>query len=441
MDTLLTCVPHYIRCVKPNDFKKAGEVNEERIRHQVRYLGLVENVRVRRAGFCFRLPYERFEWRYKMTCKETWPLNKKPAKDNTKTLLHFHNVTNDNEFRFGQTKIFLRNPTTLFYLEEQREKALPMVVTVLAKRWKGFKARKLLKRMKSCIMIQKVSKLVVVDTMDHCFGFAANLAAKTKQWSIVSTTTFVISIINYDCLSLRCGEDSNKEENSWGTRINWKPKRRRKRRTERNVSQAQKPYISIEKSRYTCRRDSRLSQRPLVTLYSFEDGWRCCTRRTLWHWQSSCMESTSRGPRRPPSAHLLVLWWNSSPRYCKPHTPNGEQSKWSSRFSLQKKSIKWDKRWPPTIFSMERSLGCTHTRMQIHCFFSSQILQDLAWKKAVNLHSCSSISHSFSRFTRKYESDYLEMNSNPGKDKYIAGMKRLFAKYGDTRVLFADYGT
>ena len=37
--TLLACSPHYVRCIKPNDNKKAGTIDEQRIRHQVRYLG------------------------------------------------------------------------------------------------------------------------------------------------------------------------------------------------------------------------------------------------------------------------------------------------------------------------------------------------------------------------------------------------------------------
>jgi myosin I len=53
IEALSQCVPHYIRCIKPNERKRALDVNEERIRHQIRYLGLMENVRVRRAGTNF----------------------------------------------------------------------------------------------------------------------------------------------------------------------------------------------------------------------------------------------------------------------------------------------------------------------------------------------------------------------------------------------------
>ncbi len=41
--------------------------------HQVQYLGLQENIRVRRAGFAYRRPFEKFLWRYAILTAETWP--------------------------------------------------------------------------------------------------------------------------------------------------------------------------------------------------------------------------------------------------------------------------------------------------------------------------------------------------------------------------------
>jgi myosin heavy subunit len=38
--------------------------DQERVKHQVLYLGLLENVRVRRAGYAFRAHYPRFLQRY-----------------------------------------------------------------------------------------------------------------------------------------------------------------------------------------------------------------------------------------------------------------------------------------------------------------------------------------------------------------------------------------
>jgi myosin-1 len=42
--------PFYVRCIKPNDEKSSNLFDQTRVEHQIAYLGLLENVRVRRAG-------------------------------------------------------------------------------------------------------------------------------------------------------------------------------------------------------------------------------------------------------------------------------------------------------------------------------------------------------------------------------------------------------
>lgn len=42
----------------------AGQFDEALIRHQVKYLGLMEHLRVRRAGFAYRRKFEVFLKRY-----------------------------------------------------------------------------------------------------------------------------------------------------------------------------------------------------------------------------------------------------------------------------------------------------------------------------------------------------------------------------------------
>eukprot|EP00026_Physarum_polycephalum_P001521 Phypoly_transcript_01523.p1 GENE.Phypoly_transcript_01523~~Phypoly_transcript_01523.p1 ORF type:complete len:1002 (+),score=198.77 Phypoly_transcript_01523:159-3164(+) len=179
--TLLSCNPHYVRCIKPNDNKKAGTIDEQRIRHQVRYLGLLENVRVRRAGFANRQTYERFYSRYKMTCKETWPHGKGSPKDCVTQILNHHKIANT-EYRFGKTKVFIRNPTTLFYFEEKREAELPRIVTLIQKTFRGFLARAYYKKNKAAIKIQLLYK-----------------SYKSKKWAfaVVKAFTGIKSMPDY----------------------------------------------------------------------------------------------------------------------------------------------------------------------------------------------------------------------------------------------------
>lgn len=42
----------------------AGRFDDVLVRHQVKYLGLMEHLRVRRAGFAYRRKYETFLQRY-----------------------------------------------------------------------------------------------------------------------------------------------------------------------------------------------------------------------------------------------------------------------------------------------------------------------------------------------------------------------------------------
>eukprot|EP01105_Mastigella_eilhardi_P025689 TRINITY_DN7065_c0_g1_i1.p1 TRINITY_DN7065_c0_g1~~TRINITY_DN7065_c0_g1_i1.p1 ORF type:complete len:1063 (+),score=234.56 TRINITY_DN7065_c0_g1_i1:40-3189(+) len=155
ISTLMSCQPHYIRCIKPNDLKRPNELDEERVRNQVRYLGLVENVRVRRAGFANRQSYQRFIHRYKMTCPDTWPTWQGEGTEGARLVMQSNNIASK-EYLLGKTMIFIRNPNTLWTLEGVRDKILPSIVTLIQATWRGFQVRLASKRRKAAIVIQKV---------------------------------------------------------------------------------------------------------------------------------------------------------------------------------------------------------------------------------------------------------------------------------------------
>jgi len=172
---LMACEPHYIRCIKPNDQKAANMINEERTRHQIRYLGLVENLRVRRAGFAFRSPFSRFIRRYKMTSSVTWP-NFKGAggeKGGVEALLKEHGVTSANQ-RLGKTKVFLKDPMDLFKFEDLRKAALPPIITRLDGQWRAYLVRRIYSRMRASLIIGK-----------HCRAWLARVRFARSQATAV----------------------------------------------------------------------------------------------------------------------------------------------------------------------------------------------------------------------------------------------------------------
>ncbi|KAF8078956.1 myosin-1 [Lyophyllum atratum] len=92
VENLMKAQPSYIRTIKPNQNRSSSEYDSKAILHQIKYLGLQENIRVRRAGFAYRNTFD------KMDCGI--------AKD---------------EWQMGVTKAFIKNPETLFALETMRD--------------------------------------------------------------------------------------------------------------------------------------------------------------------------------------------------------------------------------------------------------------------------------------------------------------------------------
>lgn len=74
-DSLALSKPHYVRCMKPNDNKVKATIEFDKVRmsHQVTYLGLIQNIAVRRQGFIYRSPFTHFVKRYGFLSTVTWP--------------------------------------------------------------------------------------------------------------------------------------------------------------------------------------------------------------------------------------------------------------------------------------------------------------------------------------------------------------------------------
>uniref|UniRef100_A0A3Q4BQP0 Uncharacterized protein n=1 Tax=Mola mola TaxID=94237 RepID=A0A3Q4BQP0_MOLML len=111
----------YIRCLKSNESKHPGQFDEALIRHQVKYLGLMEHLRVRRAGFAYRRKFEVFLKRYKPLCPATWPHWRGEPADGVEVLVQ-HLGYLPNEYKMGRTKIFIRHPRTLYATEDAFDK-------------------------------------------------------------------------------------------------------------------------------------------------------------------------------------------------------------------------------------------------------------------------------------------------------------------------------
>ena len=190
VEHLMSKQPQYVRCIKPNALKSPTQFEEPLVAHQVQYLGLVENVRVRRAGFASRMAYQRFVDRYKLICPSTWPKWER----NHATLAEATSAIiatlpgSDHETSYGNTKVFIRHPQTVTSLESARRDRMPFIVTIIAAHWRGYAARRLAKRMRAAKVIlaalRRFNLILYVDELVRLFQNAKNDPdlGRSLQW-------------------------------------------------------------------------------------------------------------------------------------------------------------------------------------------------------------------------------------------------------------------
>ena len=188
MAELTACNPHYIRCIKPNDVKKPKVYEKERCEHQVRYLGLVENIRIRRAGYVYRQPAEKFLARYKMLSASVWPSlgGMTPQKaadallgDKENVHININGVRTMFEkkeeglgaYQLGKTKVFIRQPKALFALENLRAAKLPWVAGIIQR------------AIKKCLMRMKLTKMCdLVNAINmHHVAYGEHMTERTSR--------------------------------------------------------------------------------------------------------------------------------------------------------------------------------------------------------------------------------------------------------------------
>nr|XP_032661317.1 unconventional myosin-Ih [Chelonoidis abingdonii] len=185
IEILMSKEPSYIRCIKPNEGKEPGKFDDVLIRHQVKYLGLMEHLRVRRAGFAYRRKYELFLQRYKSLCPATWPHWHGPAADGVERLIK-HIGYKPEEYKLGRTKIFIRFPRTLFATEDAFEYSKHLLVTRIQARYKGCLGKREYKKQKEAAI-----------KLEACWrGALARREAKRRMWAVETIRRFIKGFIN-----------------------------------------------------------------------------------------------------------------------------------------------------------------------------------------------------------------------------------------------------
>jgi len=197
--------PHYIRCIKPNNNKKSDVFDDELCLHQCRYLGLLENIRVRRAGYCYRKEFSKFIERFKLLTPQTWPNWRGKPEEGIKIILDAAGF-GEEEYCFGKSKVFIKKPQMVFHLENMRNDKENDIATIIRANWLAYIYRKkYIEELNDIINVQSmirtkkeaekfkdtVSKVIKIQT--HCRGYLTRKHIKKEHLKLPKFCTKVIA--------------------------------------------------------------------------------------------------------------------------------------------------------------------------------------------------------------------------------------------------------
>ncbi|XP_065505226.1 unconventional myosin-VIIa isoform X7 [Caloenas nicobarica] len=155
MRTLSVCQPFFVRCIKPNEYKKPMLFDRELCVRQLRYSGMMETIRIRRAGYPIRYTFVEFVDRYRVLMPGVKPAYKQGDLRGTCQRISEAVLGKDDDWQIGKTKIFLKDHHDML-LEIERDKAITDKVILIQKVVRGFKDRSnFLKVRNSVLMIQR----------------------------------------------------------------------------------------------------------------------------------------------------------------------------------------------------------------------------------------------------------------------------------------------
>ncbi|XP_006073016.2 unconventional myosin-X isoform X4 [Bubalus bubalis] len=149
MATLSASNPFFVRCIKPNMQKMPDQFDQAVVVNQLRYSGMLETVRIRKAGYAVRRPFQDFYKRYKVLMRNV--ALPEDIRGKCTALLQLYDASNS-EWQLGKTKVFLRESLEQ-KLEKRREEEVTRAAMVIRAHVLGYLARKQYKKVLACVVI------------------------------------------------------------------------------------------------------------------------------------------------------------------------------------------------------------------------------------------------------------------------------------------------
>uniref|UniRef100_U3JYP6 Myosin VIIA n=1 Tax=Ficedula albicollis TaxID=59894 RepID=U3JYP6_FICAL len=230
MRTLSVCQPFFVRCIKPNEYKKPMLFDRELCVRQLRYSGMMETIRIRRAGYPIRYTFVEFVDRYRVLMPGVKPAYKQGDLRGTCQRIAEAVLGKDDDWQIGKTKIFLKDHHDML-LEIERDKAITDKVILIQKVVRGYKDRSnFLKVRNSVLMIQRywrghncrknygamrigflrlqalyrsrklhqqyhMARRRIIDFQARCRGYLVRRAFRHRLWAVLTVQAYARGMI------------------------------------------------------------------------------------------------------------------------------------------------------------------------------------------------------------------------------------------------------
>mgnify|MGYP002402263829 CR=1 FL=1 len=149
ISTMSKCAPYFVRCIKPNEEKRPNLFTNQMVLEQLRYSGMLETIRIRRAGYPVRVTFDLFAFRFRALLQ-----GKTAGMDVQKictSILATLPPTEKDGWQMGVTKVFVRESTERA-LEERRVAAVAVLAVVIQKRVRGWLCLQEYRRTRAAIL-------------------------------------------------------------------------------------------------------------------------------------------------------------------------------------------------------------------------------------------------------------------------------------------------
>ncbi|KAF8367210.1 hum-7 [Pristionchus pacificus] len=147
MKTLSDSAPYFIRCIKSNNEKTPDYFDDNIILRQLRYTGMLETVRIRRAGYSIRMEFPAFAKQYRILLDKGID----SRKEDIMRFIKGHSLIETQNIQYGHSKIFMRDAEKLI-LDDELHRAIMKHIIVIQRWYRTHSTRRKFLRLKQGIV-------------------------------------------------------------------------------------------------------------------------------------------------------------------------------------------------------------------------------------------------------------------------------------------------